>query len=272
MSDEQTTERPSGGADFFIGYSSRRSPAQRRFLRSAASVSVTAAAILALALAAAQPSSDPGVFEYGRVRTLEATVLEASGALVLGGLQPVDGERLPAMPGPSLVSRPGKHGAEQLLDPFAGRRVVLSGTLVHSPAGSMVEISGPPQARRPQEAALASSASAEPRPEPDGTGTQVVELIGEIVDSKCLLGVMKPGRGARHRACAVRCISGGVPAALLTREEHGGRLYVLRGEAGEPLSSELLDRVGVPVRVRGRVTREGDLWLLRTAAASIDAL
>ena len=36
-------------------------------------------------------------------------------------------------------------------------------------------------------------------------------LIGEITDAKCFFGTMKPGFGKTHRACAVRCISGGVP-------------------------------------------------------------
>jgi len=39
-------------------------------------------------------------------------------------------------------------------------------------------------------------------------GTQT--LVGEIVDSKCFLGVMNPGQLTTHRACAIRCISGGV--------------------------------------------------------------
>jgi hypothetical protein len=47
-------------------------------------------------------------------------------------------------------------------------------------------------------------------------GTQT--LIGEIVDSKCYLGVMNPGALIPHRACAIRCISGGIPPVLLVRQ------------------------------------------------------
>jgi hypothetical protein len=35
-------------------------------------------------------------------------------------------------------------------------------------------------------------------------------IRGEIIDSKCALGVMKPGFGKIHRSCAIRCIEGGV--------------------------------------------------------------
>jgi len=42
-------------------------------------------------------------------------------------------------------------------------------------------------------------------------------LTGELVDSKCYLGVMRPATGKVHRACAIRCLSGGVPPGILLR-------------------------------------------------------
>lgn len=50
-------------------------------------------------------------------------------------------------------------------------------------------------------------------------------LQGEIVDSKCYLGVMRPGNTKTHRACAVRCIAGGVPPVLLVRDAQGDAMY-----------------------------------------------
>ena len=38
-----------------------------------------------------------------------------------------------------------------------------------------------------------------------------VTLKGEIIDPKCYLGAMKPGGGKTHKACAMRCIAGGIP-------------------------------------------------------------
>lgn len=46
-------------------------------------------------------------------------------------------------------------------------------------------------------------------------------LKGEIVDSKCYLGVMNPGNLKAHRACAINCIQGGVPPVLLVRDGGG---------------------------------------------------
>ena len=45
-----------------------------------------------------------------------------------------------------------------------------------------------------------------------------VTLTGELVDSKCFFGVMKPAYGKIHRSCATRCIEGGIPVALSTNK------------------------------------------------------
>ena len=44
-------------------------------------------------------------------------------------------------------------------------------------------------------------------------------LVEELVDTKCFLGVMRPASGNVHRGCAVRCLGGGAPPALLVRDE-----------------------------------------------------
>jgi hypothetical protein len=61
-----------------------------------------------------------------------------------------------------------------------------------------------------------------------------VELPGEIVDTKCYLGAMRPGVGKVHRACAARCLSGGIPPGLLVRDKAGGAfVFMLAGADGE---------------------------------------
>ena len=98
-------------------------------------------------------------------------------------------------------------------------------------------------------------------------------LRGEIVDSKCYLGVMKPGNLKTHRACAVRCISGGIPPVLVVRSEEGGatsvRYVLLVGPDGEPINEAILDRVAEPVQARGALERHDDLWVLRVDPAEI---
>ena len=89
-------------------------------------------------------------------------------------------------------------------------------------------------------------------------------LVGEIVDSKCYLGVMNPGQLTPHRACAVRCISGGIPPLLLVRPKTGPPLYFLLVSGdGHAVNKEVLDMVAEPVQVTGDVERQGELLVLR---------
>src|SRR5947207_1819862 len=90
-------------------------------------------------------------------------------------------------------------------------------------------------------------------------------LVGEIVDSKCFLGVMNPGQLTPHRACAIRCISGGVPPVLVVRQKNGPAIYLLLvASDGKPV----LDIVAEPVEITGEVEREGDLLILRADPAT----
>ena len=89
-------------------------------------------------------------------------------------------------------------------------------------------------------------------------------LVGEIVDSKCYLGVMNPGDGTTHRECAVRCISGGVPALFVVRAAEGrsAALWLTTAD-GVAVGREVLPFVAKPVEIAGEVTREGDQLYLR---------
>ena len=106
-----------------------------------------------------------------------------------------------------------------------------------------------------------------PPPQSMSLGTQT--LIGEIVDSKCFLGVMNPGQLTPHRACAIRCISGGIPPVLLVRQKNGPALYfLLVSRDGKPVNKEVLDLVAEPVEITGAVERQGELLILRANPAT----
>jgi hypothetical protein len=153
---------------------------------------------------------------------------------------------------------PGKHGADQAVAGLDGLVVDVRGELVYREGQTMVQLRGEPQRTYSTEAW---------RPELEYVGA--IEASGEIVDSKCYLGVMKPGREKPHRACASLCIRGGVPPMLVVEESTGDRHhYLLMSAEGGPLGRELLDLVAEPVRVRGREYRLGELRFI--AASPLD--
>ena len=113
---------------------------------------------------------------------------------------------------------------------------------------------------------ISAATNDERRAQSDASGQQLGRqtLVGEIVDSKCWLGVMNPGALTPHRACAIRCISGGVPPVLLVRQKSGPPVYLLLVSAsGKPVNKEVLALVAEPVAITGEVERQGDLLILR---------
>ncbi|MEO1054464.1 MAG: hypothetical protein AAFX87_27775 [Bacteroidota bacterium] len=87
-------------------------------------------------------------------------------------------------------------------------------------------------------------------------GTTVLE--GEIVDAKCFFGVMNPAIKSIHRSCAIRCISGGIPAVLGIREDGEFVDYYILESDSEELNRKILPYVGVPVKLIGLVHHYDD--------------
>ncbi len=97
-----------------------------------------------------------------------------------------------------------------------------------------------------------------------------VTLRGEIVDSKCYAGRMRPGVGHGHRACAQLCILGGIPPVLVTIGADGSEThYVLASTAGGRVNEAVAPFAAEPVDVRGRLERRGDLHVLHIDPAEI---
>lgn len=90
-----------------------------------------------------------------------------------------------------------------------------------------------------------------------------VTLRGEIVDSKCFLGRMRPGRGRVHRGCAQYCIQGGIPPLLATWDENGAEThYLLTSRDGGPIGEAVLPFVAEPVAVTGDLNVRAGLNVL----------
>jgi len=161
-----------------------------------------------------------------------------------------------------FVVEQGKFGSRARLNEWDGKRVTLTGWLLERDDRRIIEL-------EPGDGAVAD-AGVGPVPALEAQALGEIEVEGEIVDSKCFLGAMKPGDGRAHRACAVLCIRNGIPAILVRAIEGGGREYfVLTNAQGGSAADLVLDKVGLPVRVKGRATRFGDLVMFAVEPGSV---
>lgn len=99
-------------------------------------------------------------------------------------------------------------------------------------------------------------------PRAPASAPEQVTLIGEIVDPKCFLGVMKPGEGRTHRACAWLCVRGGIAPVLKVDGEPGRGVVIATAEGG-PANLQVLDLAGDRVELLGELIRQDGLEILR---------
>lgn len=246
--------------EFYVGYF----PVAPAGIARGARLLATAAVLLALGsaglVARAQGAAAPGRFAYGTVETLRGQLREHPTPMLL-----VPGDDGVAYRRFLLVGE-GKHGAAAEVTGRDGEWVDLAGTRIARGHREMLEVRAGGIARYtpPPNVRLGLPV---PPPVPLGRFT----LRGEIVDSKCWLGVMKPATGNVHRGCGHRCLRGGVPAFLMVGA-HGDAdalHLLLTAEDGRPAPGYFAELVGRPVELSGEVVREGDLLVMRVGRAVV---
>ncbi|MFI5209595.1 MAG: hypothetical protein ACHQ2E_04040 [Gemmatimonadales bacterium] len=251
---------PADGDEFYIGYLPVAPSRQGRMARRIALGLVALAAVLAVVLVTAQRPFVVATFEYGSPRRFEGWIVESPYPVLLVPRPGTTGSFGPVST--YLLTTEGKHGARDAVRGLDGQAVSLEGTLAYRDDQALIEIargSVPPRA-----------AVLPPRPPErwDTIGTRTVE--GEIIDSKCGLGVMNPAAGKPHRTCAARCISGGIPPMVAVRDSTGRTSYLfLTDHDGRPVADAILSYTAEPVRITGMVTRRGDALYLAADTAGI---
>jgi hypothetical protein len=240
---------PRRDAEFYVGYVRKSPPGIAARSRAGVAIALTAGVALALVLVSGQSRFDTGVFEFGVEKTFDGIVVERPYPLLL---VPGDGGFVTHY----LVAF-GKRGANDLVAGMDSAAVRVTGSSIYNDHERMIEA----REIEPLTGTRAESLRRLHRTDERQLGTMT--LVGEIVDAKCHLGVMKPGRGKPHKACAIRCISGGVPP-LLRVEDRGGRIeyFLLVSADGRPVNRDVLDMVAEPLEITGEVGRSGDLLVL----------
>ena len=193
---------------FFIGYLDEVPAPSRRVLRWTLPVLVAMLALSVTLLVRAQ-EFDEARFEFGTVGSFEGVFR----SLPYPHLLQDDGQIL-------LLVGKGKHEVDLSstagLEP--GKTLALRGTRIIRGSTTMIEV---------EPGSMMASGTREFQPLP-ARGSAVV-LTGEIVGSKCFLGVMNPARGPVHAACARHCILGGVPPLLYPDTEQNASPVLLTG-------------------------------------------
>lgn len=238
--------------EFYVGYLPSAPAGIARLRRQAVAVLLGASLLLGVVLAASQRELSAGFFDFFNTNAHEGVIVEHPYPALIenGKAQP-------------LVAA-GKFGASRETSGLDGRQVRLEAKTIRLDPRQMLEVV--PGSVMP----LDGLADEVPAPETDlGPFT----LEGEIVDSKCYLGVMNPGRGKVHKACAIRCISGGVPPGLLVKDETGRpQLFWLTGPGGQAVNEAALPLVGRSIRLTGRLVRSLEIVYFRADLGSADPL
>lgn len=272
-------------ADFFVGYLKPLPHARRVW--AAAGVLAAAAITVAVGVSATMHGPGSGVWSVEERTLTGVLVLEPCPMVVVPGesgpraVMLVSPGKCGLMEGPWCGPSPSEAAhapartreRHELLSSLAGRVVRVRGTMIEREGHAVMEVADTPDfvVEAGTEAGVAAPEVRELGP---------VSITGEIVDPKCFLGAMKPGHGKVHRACAVRCLSGGIPPAVASRDA-SGRLTVTviadpdgkrmpapdaAGTPGARLAASVFAAVGDVVTVSGDGFEIGGVRCVRLGA------
>jgi hypothetical protein len=246
--------------EFYIGYAPPMPLRLSRFVTRLVVGAGCALAVWAMAVAAGHVRLAGGTFEFGHAQPFSGTIsTHPYPTLTLDGAVQTRDRTV-------LLVAPGKHGADALVNGLDGRHITLTGTRIHRGSNMMLEIE-PESVASDAQSSHAQSVESAALVERSSQGP--IELTGEIVDSKCFLGVMVPGEGKTHKDCAALCLRGGIPAALHVQDRAGhSALLVLVGQNGEPIGAAAVQLAGEPVSMTGTVHQQNAWLVLRTDPTS----
>jgi len=244
--------------DFFVGYGAVPDK-DKRFLLKAVPAGLIGLAGCGVLLGASAASSGGGRWETGTPVTLNGRI----------GFHPypvlwVDGIG-------HVIAGIGKKGADAICKPFEGPAVSVTGIRIVRNNCFMLGVA----------AGDISFADQIMPPMPQIETLGEVNVIGEILDAQCYMGIMNPGYGRSHRGCATQCIRGGQPVYFsmgLNSSGHGGETgcggmgYLLANSDGHKVNAEILNQIAIPVTFTALHQRIGNLNKLVYSANSLARL
>jgi len=240
---------------FFVGYLEMPA-ALRKFYFPLTLLVLLISALVGFTIASLQSSSAAASWQTDSTVTMIG-FLEVDPYPVLHRMDPKDPDQIESV----LLVNQGKFSAAEIARPSNGQMVSVTGYLIVRGGWTMLEIRSVADIVE-QGSGNTKDESIKNQVKEISLGT--VTLTGEIADSKCFLGVMKPGEGSVHNACAEVCLLGGIPAMLVVRDRNDIRYgYILTLPDGASASVSLSERAADKVEISGELLQKGDLLYLK---------
>lgn len=171
------------------------------------------------------------------------------------------------------LTGPGKVGAVRFVKELDGQIVDAGGVFIARGAHRVMQVGGRVKIRATQKELTPAELAFKPA-EAETVGRYT--LKGEIVDSKCYLGAMRPGQGKIHMACANYCLHGEIAPVFVTYNSNGpdaeAFVYLMAGPDGGPIDQSLLNYTSLAVAITGEVERRGDLYVVKVDPSAIETL
>lgn len=236
--------------EFYIGYQKQAPPMIARRVAYAAAAILTVVTSVAIALGAGQRAAGDGNYQFGTVESFEG---------MLNSL-PVPHLKIAAAGGGTrhaLLVAKGKHGIPPYVREALGSPVRLSATRIERHGFLMLELAGPDQFE------VLDDTPAGDESLPAG---ETLTINGELVDTKCYLGVMNPGQGKVHRGCAAECLRGGIPPGLLVHGANGTTTVIFIAADSGVINPEWAGR---RLTLTGTIRKTGELETIHADTARL---
>ncbi|MGA2053020.1 MAG: Rieske 2Fe-2S domain-containing protein [Opitutales bacterium] len=245
---------PTAEEEFYIGWQGRMPRGLGRRIGTTCATLLVAVPAVMFGVAWLENPVDAGAYEFGVERTFAGVLhenpiplLEVKATPTAGGFN-------------YLLVGAGKFGPPEVIRGHEGQSVRFQGSLIYRNGVAMIEMN------EPATFTVTDATRAEPEP--------VVQLgraalTGELVDTKCFFGAMRPATGKVHQACAIRCLSGGVPPGLLVIDAAGnGVVVLLAGPAGQPLDFDV-QWAARTIRAEGELEMDSGTPILRVSSLTL---
>lgn len=249
--------------EFFVGWA-ETPKRDRRFFLGAGLGLLAGTAAMGAGVAFLQNPPGSGQWATGEVRDWHGVATAEPYAMLR--TRDLDGA-----PRTALLGCQGKCGVSARIGALAGKPVIVKGSLIQrGPHAMIAVVDGMDWIR--EDTGDASGTRTEGLSFPTPGRVMDISLRGEILDSKCWFGAMRPSEGKVHKSCASLCIRGGIPPAFYVKDAREQSALLIMTSDGLGHDHDLLEYVAEAVSITGEVRRFGDLLLLDAPVSAIKRL